>query len=83
MANHAKTPDELAELLYQQSKGIAKKIYRGKVSAMTMRHGIILFAHANWEKLEPLYRAQTRYATAEGLDVEAMWQKMISRKVKA
>jgi hypothetical protein len=75
MANQAKVDEIFTEQ-------IAKRIYRRRVTNANMYWGIFLCALANWNKLEPVYRADLRYATAEDLRVVDLWERKIAAQIK-
>ena len=47
-----------------------------------MMQDILSFTIANWEKLEPLFRAQIGYAKSEGLNVFDLWHSKIKAQLK-
>lgn len=70
-----------SELLAAQSDLIAKSIYHPPVNTHQFRLQIIMFAHANWPKLAPLFLAQVRYAEAEGIELMKMWEDAIRKSI--
>jgi len=80
MASSAK--QAVQNQLMDHARKIGQDLFGEPMPAMQMRHIVIMFAHANWEKLEPLCKSQILRSQIEGYKVMDEWEQRIQNQLE-